>query len=436
MIGDLAHAALAIRYADLDEPAQSRLKLLILANLCVAEAGLPGVKLPRPAAEPGHLLFGGGGTARESDAAGFNAAVMHARTQDDFHPVGNLHLATVVLPPCLASAETLASSGEQLLDALATGYMVAVALSRPGSAITTPKGLRSTGIYTPFGATAAVGRLRGLNEREMASALAITASLACGLTQCWADGSDEWQLHVATGAETGLRACDLAQHGFVGGLHALDGKAGLFQGLLGQQIAFADVAHDLSGGAAITETIMKRYPVSGICQPLTFLSERVAARQEVDPLRIASIRIEMNPFEMRYTGTLNRGPFHSFSDVLMSAAYCASAVLYRGSLQFDDLQRRDPGIDRLIALTEVTDDPALPLMSARMQVTLSDGTSIADEVRGFGDAVSITWADVDTWGAALWGDAESYSRCREVVATLETRPAADLLAVLQRAAPV
>ena len=312
--------------------------------------------------------------------------------------------------------------------------MVAVALSRPNSVVTTPKGLRSTGIYTPFGATAAVGRLLGLSEAQMASALAITASLACGLTQCWADGSDEWQLHVATGAETALRTCELAQHGFVGGRHALDGKAGLFNAMVGQQTAFATVAHDLRDGGAITETIMKRYPVSGICQPLTFLSERMASSGRIDPARITGIKIEMNPFEMRYSGTLNKGPYHSFSDVLMSAAYCCSAVLDRGSMQFDDLMSRgDPARDRLIAMTEVTDDPALPKMSARLHVTLADGTVVSDEVRDIGDTVSVSWSEVDEWGAKLWGSQQGYARCRDVIKSLERGSGADLLATLDNA---
>jgi 2-methylcitrate dehydratase PrpD len=431
MIPDLARAALAIRFGSLDVEAREKLKLLVLANICVAVAGVPGVRLPQPDSGERHFLFGGMRTARAVDAASFNAAAMHARTQDDFHPVGNLHLGTVILPAVLAAAETHHCTGEELLDAIATGYMVAVALSRPNSVVTTPKGLRSTGIYTPFGATAAAGRLTGLSQIEMESALAITASLACGLTQCWADGSDEWQLHVATAAETGLRSCALARHGFVGGRHALDGKAGFFNAMVGRSTAFETIADDLTTGTAITETIMKRYPVSGICQPLTFLTERMAAASKIDPNQISAVHIEMNPFEMRYSGTLNKGPYHSFSDVLMSAAYCCSAVLHRGSLQFEDLlQRGDPARDRLIALTEVTDDPELPFMSARLSVTLRDGSVIRDEVRAIGGLLGISWSDVDDWGAALWGNRDLYTHCRDAVATLEQRQASELLATL------
>jgi len=433
MIPELAAAAQRIRYQDLPEAAQAKLRLLILANLCVAVAGVSGVKLPRPeAATEGYFLFGGGHTARAEEAAWFNAAVMHARTQDDFHPVGNLHLATVILPAAMAAAEREGSGGLALLDAVATGYTVTVALSRPGSVITTPKGLRSTGIYTPFGATAAVGRLLGLDRAQLESALAITASLACGLTQCWADGSDEWQLHVATAAQTGLRACGLAAQGFVGGRHALDGKAGFFSAFLGQQVAFADIEPDLTGGAPITETIMKRYPVSGICQPLTFLTERMMCQHRIDPAAIEAVRINMNPFEMRYSGTLNKGPYRSFSDVLMSAAYCCAAVLQRGALQFDDLmQLQDPERDRLIAATEIEDDASLPKMSARLQLRLRDGGVVEDEVRDAGDLVGVSRFNVDDWGAALWGDAAEYARCRDAVEALPEGKASALLATLR-----
>ena len=221
MIDALAARLAQVRYSSLSQAAQERLLLCILANLSVAVAGPASTRLPvPPSAAQGHLLFNGLHTAAPREAAFWNAAAMHARTQDDFHPVGNLHLGTVVIPAAIAAAESCMASGEALLDAVATGYAAGVALSRSMSAHTTPRGLRSTSLYAPFGATAAVARLAGFDAARLGNALALTASLGAGTTQCWVDGSDEWQLHVARAADAGLLAVDLTTAGVRGGKHA------------------------------------------------------------------------------------------------------------------------------------------------------------------------------------------------------------------------
>src|SRR5690606_19119198 len=136
----------------------------------------------------------------------------------------------------------------------------------------------------------------------------------------------------------GLRACDLAMQNVRGGAHALDGKAGFFNALLGEPVSFDMIEQDFDPSAALEQSVIKRYPVSGICQSVVLASERAAARIH-DPSTIRSILIEMNSFEITYPGTLNRGPtFRAFGDRLMSATFCSAAVFARQGLVFDDFQ--------------------------------------------------------------------------------------------------
>ena len=253
MIGQVGQAIAAVSWAKLSPAAREKLKHCIIANFSVAIAGLPFVRLPEPAAarEGGHFLFSGRRAAVARDAAFWNAAVMHARTQDDFHPIGNLHAATVLFPAAMAAAETSGASGEQFLDALVAGYAAAAGLSCAFSPLTTPKGLRSTGLYSPFGAAAAAGRLAGLDAAAIGNAIALSASIAGGLTQCWVDGSDEWQLHVAQAAANGMLAVDLTRAGVRGGEHALDGKAGFFHAHTGVIPKFENIAKDFDADRAV-----------------------------------------------------------------------------------------------------------------------------------------------------------------------------------------
>ena len=437
MIGQVAEAIAAASWAKLSSPAKEKLKHCVIANMSVAVAGLPYVRLPEPAASPaGHFLFSGRRAAAARDAAFWNAAVMHARTQDDFHPIGNLHAATVIFPAAMVTAEAMDATGEQFLDALLSGYSAAAGLSCAFSPMTTPKGLRSTGLYSSFGAAAAAGRLVGLDTAGLANAVALSASMAAGLTQCWVDGSDEWQLHVAQAAANGVLAVDLTRAGVRGGEHALDGKAGFFHAHADVQPAFADIAKDFGPDRSVLDTVIKRYPVSGICQPVVRLAERIATQQQLVPRDIERVTIAMNPFEMRYPGTLNKGPvFRSFSDVLMSAAFCCASVLTRGRFEFGDLfETGRAERDRLIVVTDVRNDASLPTLSCRIELVLKGGRTISETLLDGGRELAINASTIDTWALGLWSEAGrnevQYRRFRAAVDALEQESVLALLATL------
>ena len=419
-LGQLLHA---VSWKSLGEAAQSKLLLCLLANLSVAIAGRPALRLPRPAPGTGHVLLDGGQTSNAREAAFHNAALMHARTQDDFHPHGNLHIATVVLPALLAEGELRSSqgavSGEAFLNALAAGYAAATGLSRRFSALNTPRGLRSTCLYSGMGAAVAVARLRGQDAHGVGNTLGLASQSGFGTTQCWHDGSDEYQLHVANGASQALLCAQLTDAGVVAGEHSLDGPSGFYPALLGVTPAFDAISGDFEPNAAIVETVLKRYPVSGICQPVVRLSERLAPGLAGKPL--ASVLIEMNAFEMNYPGTLNAGPLYkSFSDRLMSARFCAGSVLEAGHFDFDAFLRTPS--DRLSAIMAATDVRAgddLGTLSCRITVTPQGEPPVCEELRDGGKELAIDWSTIDEWCLALWQSAgrssEAFSRTREAV---------------------
>lgn len=406
MNGRLGQRLHAISWKSLGQEAQSKLLLCLLANLSVAIAGRPALRLPRPPAGTGHLLLDGGQTGSAREAAFYNAALMHARTQDDFQPLGNLHIATVVLPALLAEGELGSSqgavSGEAFLDALATGYAAATGLSRRFSALNTPRGLRSTCLYSGMGAAVAVARLRGQDAHGIGNTLGLASQSGFGTTQCWREGSDEYQLHVANGASQALLCAQLTDAGVVASGHSLDGPSGFYQALLGVTPVFDEIIGDFEPNAAIVETVLKRYPVSGICQPVVRLSERLAPG--LAGKAIASVQIEMNAFEMNYPGTLNAGPvYKSFSDRLMSARFCAGSVLEAGRFDFDAFLRApSDALSRIMAATDVRAGDDLGTLSCRIGVTITDGETVRGELRDGGKELAIDWNTVEEWCLQLW----------------------------------
>jgi 2-methylcitrate dehydratase PrpD len=133
-----------------------------------------------------------------------------------------------------------------------------------------------TCLYSPFGATAAVARARKMSPEKMSSALALTTAFNAGVTQTWVDGSDEWQIHTGLGGQTALVTNELAAQGVRGGEHMLDGSAGFYHAVVGKDVLFKDIARDFEASPAIEETVIKRYPVSGICQSVVLAAKQIA----------------------------------------------------------------------------------------------------------------------------------------------------------------
>jgi hypothetical protein len=409
----------SMSWGGLSAPAQRKLLLCVHANLSVAVGGSGAMRLPRPAPGRGHLLLDGGETPSDREAAFYNAGLMHARTQDDFHPIGNLHIATCVLPALLAAAEGQAQAltGTHFLDALVVGYAAATGFSRRFSPSTTPRGLRSTSLYATLGAAAAVARLRGLGEEGIANTIALASQSAFGTTQCWRDGSDEYQLHAGNAASQALLCARLTQAGVVGGLGALDGQSAFYPALTGRRPSFTEICTDFDPDAAILETVLKRYPVSGICQPVVRLAERLAAR--LKGRSVDRLRLWMNPFEMNYPGTLNAGPvFRSFSDKLMSARLCVASVLVTGRFDFKSFTKPTTvEVAGLVARSEVLPGHDLGTLSCRLELTLQDGCTIEGELLDGGSELAIDWDSIGAWAEELWcgggrpvGDAEKAAR--------------------------
>lgn len=424
MIREIAQTLQQVRWSALSGPAQRKLLLCLLANVSVGVAGRAAMRLPRPAAGHGHLLLDGGDTGSAREAAFYNAALMHARTQDDFHPIGNLHIATIVLPALIAEAERRDCSGEGFLDAMAVGYAASAGLSRQFSPASTPRGLRSTSLYTSIGAAAAVARLRGQGADGIANTMALATQSAFGTTQCWRDGSDEYQLHTANAASQALLCAELTEASVVGGLHALDGPSGFYPALLGKAPTFEAIASDFEPNAAIVDSVLKRYPVSGICQPVVRLTERLCA--QLAGRRVERVRVEMNAFEMNYPGTLNAGPeFRSFSDKLMSARLCVASVLEAGRFDFDAFLRPlSREAHRLVAATDVLPGDDLGTLGCRITLALEGGQSVQGELRSGGNELALDWTTIGQWCGELWASAgRSAAQCeraREAVLALPT----------------
>ena len=190
-------------------------------------------------------------------AAMANAAASHVAEQDDVHNGSVFHPATVVFPPALACAQAIGASGEDLLVAAVAGYEVGI---RVGEFLGRShyKVFHTTGTAGTLAAAAAVGRLLKLNPEQMLHAFGSAGTQSAGLWEFLRDAADSKQLHTAHAASTGLMSAYIAQAGFTGAEHILEGKQGLAAGMSSDRDP-SKLVDRLGSRWALAETSFKYY---------------------------------------------------------------------------------------------------------------------------------------------------------------------------------
>ena len=163
-------------------------------------------------------------------AAMTNAAASHVAEQDDVHNGSVFHPATVVFPPALACAQALGASGEEMLTAAVAGYEVGI---RVGEFLGRShyKVFHTTGTAGTLAAAATTGHLLKLNPEQMLHAFGSAGTQSAGLWEFLRDAADSKQLHTAHAASTGLMSAYIAQAGFTGAQHIMEGKQGMAAGM-------------------------------------------------------------------------------------------------------------------------------------------------------------------------------------------------------------
>lgn len=234
----LAAFAANLRFEDIPAPVLRRAEDLLLdclASILAGASARPVLAIDRyaaamgPADGPSEVLINRRRTSPVF-AAMVNAAAAHVVEQDDVHNGSVFHPAAVVFPPALAVAQALGRSGRDLLVAAVAGYEVGIRvgefLGRSHYRI-----FHTTGTAGTLAAAAATGRLLGLSPAAMLDAFGSAGTQAAGLWEFLRDAADSKQLHTARAAANGIAAAYLAQEGFTGARHILEGPQGMAAGM-------------------------------------------------------------------------------------------------------------------------------------------------------------------------------------------------------------
>jgi 2-methylcitrate dehydratase PrpD len=209
-------------------------------------------------------VLGAGVRLAPAMAALANGTAGHALDYDDIGLQAG-HVSTAIVPAALAMAEHTGASGRDTVAALALGYEVTNRLTRLyPSNLAGPyrHGYHKPSVYSVFGATAAAGRLAGLDAAGLATAFGIAASQAGGLRVNF--GTMTKPMHAGNANRTAVEAVTLAGLGFTASDMALEGRYGWFDALCRGEGRLDAVLADQDGPLAIEQGMTyKAYPCCG-----------------------------------------------------------------------------------------------------------------------------------------------------------------------------
>lgn len=374
-----------LTYADLPDDVAVKTKVSLLHNLGVAMAAGSLADEALSYADAVSPFDGGTGsrlliTGREVSpftAAGINAALIHARAQDDVYFPGLTHVGATIVPALLAVGERLGSSGTELLTAMVAGYEAAGALSGGFAARTTARGFRATGIFGALGAAAAVSRLLGLDRGVTAHAIGLAACMSSGTNQTWVAGTQEWQFQVGLAATSGIRAALQASAGGLAAPDAMEGSAGFYRSFMGDCQGVADIGRDLGDHWRSRDVTYKPYPVCAILQAPVSELIALVRRHGLDAGQVNQVRLILSVSEAEYPGTDSTGPFRGVGATLMSAQFCLAVALVEGHVVATDLTRfDDASLQSIVNRVRVIADADLPARSFHLQLDLVGGGTV------------------------------------------------------------
>ncbi|MGH2316682.1 MmgE/PrpD family protein [Planococcus sp. SE5232] len=384
----LARYSLELSYDELPEEVVEFTKLCILDYFGSAIAGsdkspvqmVSDLVNEMGGFEQAKLVTGGKSSAVH--AALVNGAASHVMELDDIHKGSIVHAATVVIPAALAVAEWKKLSGKELITAVVAGYEVCF---RIGEAVSPSHYYywHNTATCGTFGAATAAGKLLGLTEDEMVSALGNAGSQAAGLWEFIVDGAMTKQLHTGKAAMNGTMAALLAKKGFTGPKKILEGDRGFFNAMSEEHDA-SRITENLGQEFKILENSFKihascRHTHHAVDLLIDVFKEQNPALDEIES-------VEVDSYQVALTITDDPDPQTEYA-AKFSLQFCSALALLNGRASLDDFNGDklwDEDIRSLVKKVNVHTDPAIDngypkQWGAAVSVLLKNGEKISKQ---------------------------------------------------------
>ena len=462
----LARWAVNLSSEDLPPAAVDKMQTSLLHGVVVAIIGAGThhgkaavqLTLAEESSSHGASILAHGGRATRYGAAFANSKLMHATNQADSYRMLT-HPGPCIIPAALASAQLGGATGAELLTAMSAGYEVESRIAGDFIASTQARGFRSSPVYGTLGAAVATGKLLGLTEDQMVTAIALACTFTAGTNEGPRSSGREMMFHEPQSTRSGIMAALLAREDVSGSEEALEGPAGFYNAFTGnnrgelsyvftgsQQVDFEPVTEGLGERWELLHTVLKMYPTAGYNCPVIDLMADIRRAHDLSIDDIERITIDMNWLETLYPSPAFPNAARGRA-IVGSTHYFTAYVAVNGS--YPPLRTRiDPGDDsdaagaenhdavvKLMAKVETVGHKDRRAFAPRITIEMAGGTSYQGEYEG----TELEWgldAEVERlrplFSAIDWPD----TKLESVVSAVRGIPnAADLTELLRAATP-
>jgi 2-methylcitrate dehydratase PrpD len=293
------------------------------------------------------LIFGGSDRLDVLSAALINGVAAHALDFDDCSNTLGGHPSAPILPALWTLAGGV--SGRAFIAAYAAGVECECRLARAVHFHHYEKGWHPTATLGTFGSAAACAHLLRLSPDQIATALALAASMASGIKANF--GTMTKPFHVGHAARNGLLAALLAKEGMTANHGALEHKQGFFAVFNGAGTFNPDrILAEWASPYELAEPgiAFKRHPCCGSTHPAADAMLHLRATHALAPERVAKIESWTHPRRLQHT---NRPDPQSGLDGKFSVQYVLARALMHGIVSLGHFSNEAVHEDAARALT-------------------------------------------------------------------------------------
>lgn len=340
----LAKNVAETRYEDIPAETIEVTKRSILDTLGVAVAAsgiVPELKglvdlIKEAGGKEESTIWGFGGRVPAWMAAFANGAMAHALDYDDVFDDTAVHPSATTVPAAFAVAERIgAVDGKQFITAVALGNDL---IYRMAQAVVWKRDWFLTPLFGVFSATAACGRLLGLEQSKLVDAFGIALCQAAGTMEIvYGTGSNIRGMYDSFVGKAGVLSALMAQRGISGAKASLEGKAGLFNVYFHGEYSREALTDGLGKHFEGSRVGFKPWPCCRFAHPYITAILALLRQDKVSPEEIRGITVEVSsasgelftPLEARRRPTT---PL----DAKFSIPYTLAKAILKGTITLED----------------------------------------------------------------------------------------------------
>lgn len=297
-----------------------------------------------------------------------NGTIAHAHDFDDTHDKAILHPGVEVIPAAMAVAERENVSGRDLLTAVVAGYEVHCRMG-----LASKVGPQSGWILTPtcgtFAAAAAAAKILDLDVNGMVNAFGIAHCMASGNTQTIEDGAWTKRFQVGHSTGAGVHAAFLAQKGFTGAEHALEGTFGFYK-IYFREFDLTPLEDQLGRSFEITKVSFKPYPCCRFIHSTADATFKLVEKNDIKAEEVEKIIVGVTQQALKIVcepTEVKKNP-KVVVDGQFSIPYCVGCILVRRSLFLEEFTNESIADQDVLAISnrvECIVDPDLEKTASR-----------------------------------------------------------------------